>query len=311
MMVRLYLIFSLVLFVLLVYPALYAQDQIIVLWPQGAPGAIDNPDYTEGLATDKPNRILRVSKPTLSVYPAPDSLHTGTALLILPGGGYRRLAMDKEGYEIAEWLNSVGISAFLLKYRLPNDSIMVDKTIGPLQDAQEAMRMIRRHAEKWHIKPDKVGVIGFSAGGHLASTLSTHYDEPVYTPTDALSARPDFTILIYPVISMEPAITHSGSRTNLLGKSPADSLITRFSNELQVTAKTPPAFIVHAADDRSVPPENSLRYYQALQKNGVSAELHMFRQGGHGFGLGLDGGSESTWPAICRAWLKSAGFLNH
>ena len=175
-------IFHLIVFVLplsaFILTEAVAQDQIIEVWPNGAPGAIENSGYIEGLASDKPNRILRVSKPTLAVYLTDQSQNTGTAVLILPGGGYRRLAMDHEGYDVAEWLNSIGIAAFLLKYRLPNDSIMVDKKIGPLQDAQEAMRLIRRHAGKWRINNEKIGVIGFSAGGHLA----VHPLHPVCRP---------------------------------------------------------------------------------------------------------------------------------
>jgi acetyl esterase/lipase len=302
-------IFHLIAFVLL-YTALMlsgavAQDQIIEVWPDGAPGAIKNLAYIEGLASDKPNRVLRVSNPTLAIYLPDQSQNTGTAVLILPGGGYRRLAMDHEGYDMAEWLNSIGVAAFLLKYRLPNDSIMVDKKIGPLQDAQEAMRLIRRHAGKWQINPNKVGVIGFSAGGHLAATLSTRFADVTYQSVDQISARPDFAILGYPVISMDSAITHSGSRRRLLGNHPADSLVTRYSNELQVSKTTPPTFILLAADDRSVNPENSIRYFQALQHNGVKAELHIYQQGGHGFGLALDGAGESMWTKNCQAWLKS------
>ncbi len=288
---------------------LSAQDRVLVLWPDGAPGAIVNLDYIEGLASDKPNRILRVSQPTLSVYLPAAEKKTGAAVLICPGGGYRRLAVDIEGYEIAGWLNSLGIAGIILKYRLPSDSIMADKTIGPLQDAQEAMRQIRRHAEEWGIRPDKVGVIGFSAGGHLAATLSTRYADPVYRPEDSISARPDFAILVYPVISMDPAITHAGSRKRLLGESPSDSLIRRYSNEQQVTAATPPTFVVHAADDRSVSPENSIRYYRSLLHSGVPAELHIFQSGGHGFGLARNGKRESLWPENCYKWLTASGVL--
>jgi acetyl esterase/lipase len=294
---------------LLIISVLRAQDQVLNIWPDGVPGAVENPEYTEGLATDKPNRILRVSQPTLSVYLPVIQQNTGAAVLICPGGGYRRLAVDIEGDEIAAWLNDMGIAGFVLKYRLPCDAIMVDKTVGPLQDAQEAMRIIRRHAATWKIDPHKTGVIGFSAGGHLASTLSTHFSDSVYTPSDREPARPDFAILVYPVISMEPAITHTGSRDRLIGENPSDNLVRRFSNELQVTGTTPPGFIIHAADDKSVSPENSIRYFEALLRNGVQAELHIFQSGGHGFGLATSGGTESQWPDICRMWLKSIGIL--
>ncbi len=306
---RYLLVFQLIVGLILALAGTYAQDHILKIWPDGAPGTIENADYLEGLATDKPNRILRVSEPTLSVYlPDPD-INTGAGILICPGGGYRRLAMDHEGYEVAEWLNSIGIAGFVLKYRLPSDSIMVEKAIGPLQDAQEAMRLIRRHAGEWHVDPQKTGVMGFSAGGHLAATLSTRSGDPVYSPYDTVSARPDFAILVYPVISMDPAITHSGSRRRLLGDHPADSLIRLYSNEGQVSDTTPPTFIVHAADDRSVAPENSIQYFQALRKYGVDAELHIYQHGGHGFGLAGNGGTESAWTENCRVWLQNTGML--
>jgi acetyl esterase/lipase len=293
----------------LLLSAVLAQDHMIEVWPNGAPGAIQNPEYTEGLASDKPHRILRVSKPTLAVYLPDPVKNTGSAVLILPGGGYRRLAMDHEGYAVAEWLNSIGVAAFLLKYRLPNDSIMVDKKIGPLQDAQESIRLIRRYAGKWQVHKDKVGVIGFSAGGHLAATLSTRFDEMTYASADTIPAQPDFAILVYPVISMLRDITHTGSRRRLLGNNPADSLVNLYSNELQINEHTPATFIVHAADDQSVMPENSIRYFQALQAKGVSAELHIYQQGGHGFGLNIDDSGESTWTKNCQTWLQNLGML--
>ena len=291
--------------------SLTAQDLVLDVWPEGAPGAIENPEYREGLATDKPNRILRVSRPTVSVYLPKENKNTGAAVLICPGGGYRRLAVDVEGFELADWLNNSGIAGILLKYRLPSDSIMTDKTVGPLQDAQEAMRLIRRKAGEWGIDPQRTGVIGFSAGGHLAATLSTRFADPVYTPADTVSARPDFAILAYPVISMDSEIGHMGSRRRLLGDNPPDSLVRRYSNEKQVTGMTPPTFIFLAADDRSVLPENSIRYFRTLLKHGVDAELHIYRQGGHGFGLARSGGTESQWTGQCLAWLDQIGMLQY
>lgn len=185
---------------------------------------------------------------------------------------------------------------------------MQDKSIGPLQDAQEAIRIARRNAKEWGLNPNKIGIMGFSAGGHLASTASTHFNDKVYEPKDTTSARPDFSILIYPVITMADN-THKGSRENLLGKTPSQDLVNSFSNELQVTKETPPAFLIHATDDNTVPAQNSINYFLALKKNGVPAELHIYEKGGHGFGLGRSNGTESTWPEACKNWLKARGLL--
>jgi acetyl esterase/lipase len=216
--------------------------------------------------------------------------------------------VDNEGSEIAAWLNQNGIIGILLKYRLPNDTIMKDKTVGPLQDLQEAMRIVRRHAAEWKIDPGKIGVIGFSAGGHLASTLSTRFNEKVYD-SDTTSARPDFAILGYPVITMSELNTHTGSRKNLLGKSPDPVLVEYFSNERHVLKNTPPTFIFQAEDDKTVPVQNSIEYYTALKDKGVAAELHIYPQGGHGFGLAKNGGTESTWPDACIKWLMQIGMV--
>jgi acetyl esterase/lipase len=217
--------------------------------------------------------------------------------------------MNHEGYQIAEWFNNIGVTAIILKYRLPNDKIMQDKTIGPLQDAQEAIRIVRRHSKEWNINPGKIGIMGFSAGGNLASTASTHFNDIVYSLSDTTSARPDFSILAYPVISMDSSITHMGSRENLIGKKPSQEMVNKFSNELQVTSQTPPAFIVHSSDDKAVPVQNSLRYFDALNKAGVRSELHIYKLGGHGYGLGRNATSESTWPEALKKWMKDNGLL--
>jgi acetyl esterase/lipase len=209
---------------------------------------------------------------------------------------------------VAQWLNDNGIAGIILKYRLPSDLIMKDKSVGPLQDAQEAIRIIRRNAAKWNIDPDKIGVLGFSAGGHLASTLSTHYAEKVYEPKDTVSAMPDFSILIYPVITMDSSFTHAGSRRNLIGAKPSAEAIKRFSNELQVNEKTPPAFMVHSADDKAVPIKNSIAYYEQLVRYGIPSELHIFQKGGHGYGLAGGKDTQSSWPELCIKWLKASGF---
>jgi acetyl esterase/lipase len=282
------------------------SQEVIKIWPDGAPGSKTDPSYIENITTSEGRvmRCERVTTPDITVFPAPAGKANGAAVLICPGGGYGALAFDHEGNAVAKWLNNNGFAGIILKYRLPSDRIMVNKSTGPLQDAQEAMRIIRRNASKWNIDPSKVGVLGFSAGGHLASTLSTHYNEHVYDIKDNVSARPDFSILIYPVISFDTLIAHRGSMNNLIGINPPAELVRRFSNELQVTAETPPSFLVHSTDDRGVPVNNSIRYYESLLKNGVIAEMHIFRKGGHGYGLAPKGGTESAWPELCMNWLR-------
>ncbi len=288
-----------------------AQNNVIKLWPDGIPGSLKSDTYIEEptVAEGVPTRFVRVTEPTLTVFLPPREKATGTAVLICPGGGYAALAFDHEGNAIARWLNDNGIAGIILKYRLPSDLIMKDKSIGPLQDAQEAMRTIRRNATVWNINPRKIGVIGFSAGGHLASTISTHYAEKVYEISDTTSARPDFSLLIYPVITFDATFTHAGTRRNLIGENPSEEAISHFSNELQITEKTPPAFLVHSGDDKAVPVKNSIVYYQGLQKYNILSELHVFQKGGHGYGLSVDNGTQSAWPGLCISWLKSAGIL--
>lgn len=289
---------------------LTAQTNTIKLWQGDIPGAKKSADYIEKTTGGNGEivRIGNISAPELTVYLPKPEIATGSAVLIIPGGGYSIVAIDHEGFEVAKWLNTLGIAGIVLKYRLPSDVIMDNKSIGPLQDAQEAMRVIRRNAEKWNLKTDKIGVIGFSAGGHLASTLSTHYDEKVYELKDNTSARPDFSILIYPVITFDAAFTHKGSRNNLIGENPSEDQVKKFSNELQVNSQTPPAFLVHSSNDEAVPVQNSILYYQQLQKNKVQAEMHIFQKGGHGYGLAKNRGTESGWPALCANWLKEMGF---
>jgi len=285
-----------------------AQNQVIPLWNK-IPDEIKAADYKEkeSITDGKLQSTTQVSIPTLSIFIPKDVKPNQTAVIICPGGGYMHLAFDKEGTKVAEWFNSLGIAAFVLRYRLPNDLIMKNKNVGPLQDAQEAIRYVRQNAAKWNIDPNKIGILGFSAGGHLASTLSTHYDDKVYESAYKVSARPDFSLLIYPVISMENQITHKGSQTNLLGNNPSQDLIDSYSNEKKVTSKTPPAFLIHATDDTVVIPENSINYYLALKKNGVKAELHLYEKGGHGFGLGVNDTSK-FWTRDCVEWLKANGY---
>lgn len=286
-----------------------SQVPVLKLWPDGIPGSLKNAAYTEKetLTNGIPSRYEKVTDPTLTVFLAPPEKSTGTAVLICPGGGYGVLAFDHEGYQIARWLNENGIAGIILKYRLPSDLIMKDKKTGPLQDAQEGIRFIRRHASEWKINPHRIGVIGFSAGGHLASTLSTHYIEKVYD-SDTTGARPDFSLLIYPVITFDESFTHMGSRNNLVGTDPSDEVIRLFSNELQIDEKTPPAFLVHSADDKVVPVKNSMEYYKNLVKFNIPSELHVFEKGGHGYGLSVGNGTQSAWPGLCINWLRANGY---
>lgn len=288
------------------------QDKVIYLWNGKVPGSIVNPIFKQLVdSADNWIKMRFVTDPNMDMFPAPSEKANGTAIVICPGGGYWGLAIEHEGKQIAQWLNDLGITAFVLKYRLPDNSIMVDKTVGPMQDGQETIRLVRRNAKEWNINPDKIGIMGFSAGGHLASTLSTHFNENAYEPYDSTSARPDFSLLIYPVISMDSAFTHWGSRVNLLGANPSPELIDYFSNELQVSHETPPAFLVHSLDDNVVAVQNSINYALALRKLNIPCELHIYESGGHGYGLGWSTDTESTWPEACRKWLEARGFLKN
>ncbi|NQT26587.1 alpha/beta hydrolase [candidate division KSB1 bacterium] len=288
---------------------LLSQDHIIQLWPDGVPGAIEDPEYIEGPGDRDPTHIRNVTIPTLSVYLPPAEKANGTAVVICPGGGYWILAFEHEGTLVAEWLNSLGVAGIILKYRLPDERIMEDISIGPLQDVQKAIRTVRLKAPDWNINPQKIGVMGFSAGGHLAATASTLYDDPVYQPVDSISARPDFSVLMYPVISFREGIAHMGSRNRLVGDSPTEAQIHDYSTDEQITSDTPPAFLIHSIDDGSVPIENSLRYFEALRKNNVPCEMHLFESGGHGYGITKGKGSESSWPDVMARWLKMHGWL--
>lgn len=271
------------------------------------PGTVPNSKPTkikEGSTfKDDVTRIEKVSVPTLTVY-APKEPN-GTAIIICPGGGYGILAFDKEGTRVAEVMNKWGVTAFVLKYRLPSDSMNIDKSMAPLQDAQRAVQLVRSQAAQFRINPNKIGIMGFSAGGHLASTALTHFQiKADASSTDTTSARPDFGMLIYPVISFDSTITHKGSRNNLIGKDADAAQVEFFSNELQVTKKTPPVFLVHAGDDAAVPVANSLRFYQACIQNKVLAEMHLYPKGGHGFGM-YNKTTEDFWMDRLKNWLTS------
>ena len=264
-----------------------------LLWPGGAP-------FSQGTED--------IDQPSLAPYLVPAGRGTGTAVIVCPGGGYGHLSMDKEGDQIAHWLNSLGVSAFVLKYRL-----------GPkyhhpaeLGDAQRAIRTVRSKAAEYRLLPDRIGIMGFSAGGHLASTAGTHFDAGnpgAADPIDRLSSRPDFLVLCYPVISFGE-FTHRGSRSNLLGDNPDPKLVESLSNETQVTARTPPTFLFHTTNDNTVPVENSMMFYAALRKAGVPAELHIYERGPHGVGLAQTDEALAGWPARLADWLRVRGLLN-
>lgn len=285
-----------------------AQTETMNLWPEGKVPNFKKSDVEEESVTDAQDilRISGVTVPTIAAYIAPKEKATGAAVMICPGGGYGILAASHEGSDFAKWFNERGISAFVLKYRLPNEKAMTHQHEVPLMDAMQGMKLIRQNAAKWGIDVNKIGVMGFSAGGHLAATLSTHYNMGEKASADG---KPNFSILIYPVISLTPALAHGGSRDNLLGPEKSDELIKYYSNELQVSDQTPPAFLVHAMDDTGVPVENSIEYYLALKKKKIPAEMHLYPKGGHGYGMRTEGkGSLANWPAAMEGWLKAMGY---
>lgn len=286
---------------------LSAQEVRISLWDKDVPNQKKSRDK-EKIDSTNIVRISNVQYPMIDVYLPSKSNANGQAMLIFPGGGYGILAYDWEGSDIAKVLNAKGIAGIVVKYRLPNSKSIKTKHLAPLQDAQRAMRLVRANAAKWNIKNDQIGVIGFSAGGHLASTIGTHYNDEVYQKrdsTDDLSARPDFMALIYPVITFtNQEVVHKGSRNNLLGDLKDDTKLNAyFSNELHVTKETPPVFLLHAQDDLGVPVENSLLFYKALQKVNVLAEMHLYPKGGHGFSLAAKNKHLSTWATRLTDWI--------
>ncbi len=284
-----------------------AQQITLPLWPAGKV-----PNYQKTAEKEKWDstdivRVSLVQTPEIAVYLPAKKAATGQAVIICPGGGYSILAYNWEGTEPAGYFVAKGIAAIVLKSRLPNSKSNITPHLSPLMDVKRAMRIVRANASKWNIKKNAIGIMGFSAGGHLASTLGTHFDSGDATATDSIerqSCRPDFMVLVYPVISMSKSSMHAGSRNNLIGVNPDSSLAKLYSNELQVTKETPPTFLVHATDDKSVPVENSLLFYQALKDNGVSVEMHIYPTGGHGFGLGLGKGYLDTWTDRLIDWLR-------
>ncbi|MCC2546343.1 alpha/beta hydrolase [Hymenobacter sp. BT175] len=253
-------------------------------------------------------RISNVIQPTLTIFrPAADQAN-GTAVIICPGGGYTRLSIDHEGYNVARRLNEMGITAFVLKYRLPNEKSQPEKTLAPLLDAQQAVRLVRERAREFGVNPARVGLMGFSAGGHLASTAGTQFAQPAGAASSSTSVRPDFLVLLYPVINLSDSLMHGGSRTSLLGAAPTAELIRQYSSDRQVTSRTPPTFLVHAGDDKSVKVQNSLVFYQACLRHGVPAEMHIYPKGGHGFGLN-NKTTKDDWTQRLQNWLDANGWL--
>lgn len=263
------------------------------------PGEIPNAKKSAKTESFASGMFRNVTKPTLEIYLPEKGQGRTTAVLIVPGGGYGVVVYQGEGIGTAKQLAKAGMAAFVLKYRLPDDSVMVDKTIGPLQDAQQAIKLIRENAAKWNVDENKVGIIGFSAGGHLASTAATQFQKALVQNSKNTPLRPDFQIVVYPVISMQDSLMHSGSRRSLLGNSPSKELVNLYSSELQVTAQTPPTYITHAADDKTVDVENSIRYFQSLRRNGVEVEMHIYPKGGHGFIF-----RQPDWIEPLLLWMK-------
>lgn len=305
-----HLIAAVILTLALLLPALPSSTAAtpleLPLWPESkAPADAGQEKIVERGKARTDRSISNVTRPTLTVY-LPEKQNTGAAVIICPGGGYGSLAIDKEGHDVARRLNAAGIAGIVLKYRMPRPQITGDAAPLPLEDARRALRLVRARAAEWKIDPKRIGIMGFSAGGHLASMAGTHFDAGSANapdPLDRMNCRPDFLILVYPVITLKDPVGHTGSRTNLLGASPDVKRIEAWSSELHVTAETPPAFLVHAKDDR-VKVENSLLFREAMKRAGVPAQLQLYETGGHGFGLGINGGEVATWPDRCIEWIQ-------
>ena len=279
------------------------QTQSLPLYGESAiPNAKPAPD-TE--VVGPMGSLVHVSRPTLEVYLPAKSKANGASVLVFPGGGYVGLTWVTEGPAIAQFLQDHGIAAFVVKYRLPSDTTMEDKSIGPLQDAQQAMLIVRQRAKDWNLDPNRIGAIGFSAGGHLASSLGTHFAKSYVANPNQTSLRPDFLVLVYPVISMDLRLTHMGSRNALLGATPTDEQVRLFSNELQVSKDTPPTLLLHSADDRLVDVDNSIQFFEALRHANVPVDMTVFDKGQHGFVLIPN----DQWQAIVMHWIEANGWL--
>ena len=286
--------------ILLITSGLIAQDKVLKVWPNGAPndnGMTDPEEKYDGV------RVRNVSEAEMYIYLPEKEKNTGAAVVICPGGGYMIEAMDHEGYDIAEWLKSKGVAGIVLKYRLPYGHHEI-----PSGDARQTMRIVRMNAKEWGIDPNKIGIAGSSAGGHLAATAGTRFDtgrKESTCPIEQVSCRPDFMLLLYPVISFDEEFGHMGSRKNLIGSGNKWELVEKYSNELHVTAQTPPTFLVLADDDKTVVPRNSIEFYLQLKEKGIPAEMHIFQEGGHGFGIRKNNLPADNWPNLFFDWMKA------
>ncbi|WP_207431909.1 alpha/beta hydrolase [Sabulibacter ruber] len=282
----------------------------IPLYEGKVPNEVPGPNQeAREVRPDKTVIVTKVRQPTLTVFLPSKEKANGTAVVICPGGGYAKLATSHEGTDVAQKFAEQGVAAFVVKYRLPDAAVTVNPELAPIQDAQQALRVVRKRAKEWNVNPARVGIMGFSAGGHLASTAGTHFTKTHIANPENLSLRPDFLLLIYPVISSDPAISHKGSFEMLLGKNASAEKLKAYSNEQQVTAQTPPTFLVHASDDKAVPAQNSVVFYQALLQHNIPAELHIYQNGGHGFGM-INKTTKELWFESCINWLGSNGLLS-
>ena len=292
----------------LIATQLATAQTVLPLYNYGIPNSKPYPDQELVENNDGYIIIQRVSRPTITVYLPPKEKANGTAVIIYPGGGYWVVAAGHEGADVAREFNKMGITAFVVKYRVPYDSTMKNKEIGPLQDAQRAIQFVRENASQWNINKDKIGIMGFSAGGHLASTAGTHFQKSYIANPKKTSLRPDFMILVYPVISFIDTVGHMGSRDQLIGKNPAKEKIKEYSNELQVNSKTPPTFLIHSKDDDVVKVSNAIRFQEALQKNKVKNGIYLYEKGGHGYGMNNPTSSEK-WMDYMVEWMKKNKFI--
>lgn len=289
-------------FILMLFTANAYAQEVLPLYPSGIPNSKPSPDTeTSSFNEDSILIIGNISRPTLSVYLPDQAKATGEAVIVIPGGGYHIVAAGHEGADVAKRFNEMGIAAFVLKYRIPDTAWMINPEIGPIQDAQRAIQMVRENAKKWKIDRNKVGVLGFSAGGHLASTAATHFNHAYIPNKKKTNLRPDFLILVYPVITFTDTATHTGSMNNLLGANATEEKKREYSNELQVTPQTPPTFLVHAKDD-PVSVRNTILFADSLNAKGVFSEVLLYDAGGHGFGM-VNKTSDIQWPDRVHEWL--------